>query len=159
MRLRVSIVTIVFVFGVICEAAAQKERPAQSAECKEVTARLIEATNARFDTYSALGTGVYLTSPEMFEMTLSCGTPRHIGIALSRESGLPPNDWFTLLARAGAIVTLVDWRKLEAASRKCYRAALKAKYLVADLYIPQARINCQAFTRDGGADITISMSD
>ncbi|MGV7213460.1 hypothetical protein [Bradyrhizobium sp. UFLA05-112] len=76
---------------------------------------------------------------------------RLTGVSLKWEiSGFPPNEWFTLLARAGNAVTGVDDRTLEVASQKCHRAALKEKSELADLDIPNAKIECQAFTRDGG---------
>jgi hypothetical protein len=66
----------------------------------------------------------------------------------------------TLLATAGKAVTGVDVRTLESAAHKCHRAALKDKSELADLDIPNAKVECQAFTRDGGGvDIGIWMND
>lgn len=128
--------------------AAPLENGAQTVECKQITAGLIEATNASFDHYSPSGNNVFFKNPEM---VLSCMTHRLTGVSLGwDESGFPPNAWFGLLARAGKAVTGVDVNTLEAASRKCHRAALKDESELADIDIPNAKIECQAFTRDGG---------
>lgn len=138
--------------------AAPFEMGARSAECKDITARLVEATNATFDHYSPSGNNVFLKKPDM---VLSCMTHRLTGVSLGwDDGGFPPNAWFGLLAKAGKAVTGVDVRTLEAASRKCHRAALKDKSELADIDIPNAKIECQAFTRDGGGvNIHIWMND
>jgi hypothetical protein len=65
-------------------------------------------------------------------------------------SGFPPNEWFGLLAKAGKAVTGVDLKKLESASRQCHSSALKDKTEQVDIEMPNAKIECQTFTRDGG---------
>ena len=139
-------------------AVENKRRAAESAECKEITARLMEATNAELDHYSPSGDNVLLKAPNM---VLSCTSHRLTGISMGWDaSDSPPNEWFVLLAKAGKAVTGVDVSKLEAASRKCHRTALKDKTELADLDIPDAKIECQAFTRDGGGvSISIWMND
>ena len=138
--------------------AAQSERAADSAECKGIIARLIEATNASVDHYSPSGDNVFLKGPNM---VLSCTSHRLTGISLTWDaSGFPSNAWFVLLARAGKAVTGVDLKKLESASRQCHRSALKDKTELAELDIPSATIECQAFTRDGGGvNISIWKND
>lgn len=138
--------------------AAPSERAADSAECKGITARLIEATNASFDHYSPSGDNVFLKGPDM---VLSCTSHRLTGISLTWDaSGFPPNAWFGLLAKAGKAVTGVELKKLESASRQCHRSALKDKSELAELDIPNAKIECQAFTRDGGGvNISIWIND
>jgi hypothetical protein len=128
--------------------AAESGRAADSAECKGITARLIEATGASFDHYSPSGDNVFLKHPDIL---LSCTSHRLTGISLAwNASGFPPNTWFALLAKAGNAVTDVDLKKLESVSRQCHRSALKDKTELADIDIPNAKIECQAFTRDGG---------
>lgn len=131
---------------------------AQSAECKEITARLIELTGTTFDHYSPSGDNVFFKKPDLH---LSCMSHRLAGVSFGWDnSGFPPNVWFGLLARAGKAVTGVDVKTLEAASRRCHRAALKDKSELSDLDIPNANIECQAFTRDGGGvNIHIWMND
>jgi hypothetical protein len=95
--------------------AAQSERAADSADCKGIIARLIEATNASFDHYSPSGENVFLKSPNI---VLSCTSHRLTGLSFAWDaSGFPPNAWFALLAKAGKAVTGVDLKKLEFASR------------------------------------------
>jgi hypothetical protein len=62
--------------------------------------------------------------------------------------------------KAGKAVTGANLKKLESASRQCYRSALKDKTELADMEIPNAKIECQAFTRDlGGMNISIWIDD
>jgi hypothetical protein len=150
--------TIYFAFGITLGSSDQNEIGAQSAECKTITARLIEASNASFDRYSPSGFNVFLKNPDIL---LMCTSHRLTGISLTWDaSGFPPNAWFALLAKAGKAVTGVDLKKLEFASRQCHRSALKDKSELAALDIPNAKIECQAFTRDGGGVvISIWMND
>ena len=152
-----SMVLAVVVMGAARTQAAA-DNGAQSAECKEITARLIELTGMTFDHYSPSGDNVFFKKPDMH---LSCMSHRITGVSLNwDDSGFPPNAWFKLLALAGKAVTGVDVRTLEASSHKCHQAALKEKSELADVDIPNAKIDCQAFTRDGGGvDIGIWIND
>jgi hypothetical protein len=92
---------------------------------------------------------VFLKNPDM---VLSCTSHRLTGISLTWDaSGFPPNTWFRLVASAGKAVTGLDVNKLESASHLCHRAALKDTSELAELDVPNAKIECQAFTRDGEA--------
>ncbi|WP_044591085.1 hypothetical protein [Bradyrhizobium sp. LTSPM299] len=152
--------SIVLALAVMGGAGTQAiaDNGGQSAECKEITARLIELTGTTFDRYSPSGDNVFFKKPDMH---LSCMSHRITGVSLSwDDSGFPPNTWFNLLALAGKAVTGVDVRTLEVASHRCHRAALKEKSELADLDIPNAKIECQAFTRHGGGvDIGIWIND
>jgi hypothetical protein len=154
----VLVITIIFVFGMTLGFAAPIERAVDSAECKGIIARLLAATNASFDHYSPSGDTVFLRSPKI---VLSCKSHRFTGISLMWDaSGVPPNAWFGLLVKAGKAVTGVDLKELESASRQCHRSALKDKTELADIEISNARIECQAFTRDGGGvNISIWIND
>ena len=151
-------IAIPFVFGMTSGFAAPIERAVDSAECKGILARLLEATNASFDHYSPSGDTVFLRSPKI---VLSCKSHRFTGISLMWDaSDFPPNTWFGLLVKAGKAVTGVDLKELESASRQCHRSALKDKTELADIEIPNAKIECQAFTRDGGGvNISIWIND
>jgi hypothetical protein len=143
----VSIVLAIAVMGAT-GTRANADNGAQSAECKEITARLLESTGTTFDHYSPSGDNVFFKKPDMH---LSCMSHRITGVSLNwDDSGFPPNAWLKLLALAGKAVSGVDVRTLEAASHKCHRATLKEKSELADLDTPNAKIECQAFTRDGG---------
>jgi hypothetical protein len=88
---------------------------------------------------------VFFRSPKS---VLSCTSHRHTGISLTWDaSGFPPNEWFGLLAKARKAVTGADLKKLESASRQCHRSALKNKTELVDIEIPNAKLECQAFTR------------
>ena len=158
MRLCGAAITVLFVFVMTSGLAARPERVSDSAECKRIIARLLEATDATFDHYSPSGESVFFRSPRS---VLSCMSHRRTGISFTWDaSGFPPNEWFRSLAKAGKAVTGADLKKLESASRQCQRSALKDRTKRADLEIPKAKIECQASTRDGGGvDIGIWMDD
>lgn len=121
---------------------------AHTAECKQISARLVKLTGTNLDHYSPSGDNAFFKSPDMH---LSCMSHRLTGVSLNWDSsGFPSNAWFTLLAKAGRAVTGVEAKLLEAASRKCHRAALKDKSELAGIDIANAKVECQAFTRDGG---------
>jgi hypothetical protein len=149
-------ITIPFVFGMTSGFAAPIDGAADSDECKGIVARLLEATNASFDHYSPSGDTVFLRSPKI---VLTCKSHRFTGISLTWDASVfPPNAWFGLLAKAGKAVTGVNLKELEAASRQCHRLALKDK--TDEIEIPNATIECRAFTRDGdGINISIWISD
>jgi hypothetical protein len=133
--------------------SASADNGAHSAKCKEITARLVESTGTAVDHYSPSADNVFFTKPDMH---LSC-MGSLIGVSLNWDiNGFPPNAWFELLAIAGKAVTDVDVQLLMAASRSCHRDALRASSKLADVEISRAKIECQAFTRDGGGvDISI----
>jgi hypothetical protein len=135
-------IAILFVSGMMSGFAAPIERTVDSAECKGITARLLEATNASFDHYSPSGDIVYFRSPKI---VLSCKSHRFTGISLTWDASVfPPNAWFGLLAKAGKAVTGVDLKELESASRQCHRSALKDKTELAGVENPQRdnRVSC-----------------
>jgi hypothetical protein len=145
--------TILFVFGTTSGFATPIERATDSAECKRVIARLLEATDASFDHYSPSGENVFFRNPKI---VLSCTSRRHPGISFTWDAGgFPPNEWFGLVAKAGKAVTGADLKELQSASSRCYRSALKDKTEPAGIEIPNAKIKCQAFTCDG-AGINVS---
>ena len=151
-------ITIPFVFGMTSGFAAPIERAVDSAECKGIIARLLEATDVSFDHFSPSGESVFFRNPKI---VLSCKSHRFTGISLTWDaSDFPPNAWFGLLAKAGKAVTGVDLQELQSASRECHRSALKDKTELADIEISNAKIECQAFTREGGGiNISIWIND
>ena len=158
MRLCGATITILFVFVMTSGFAAPIERATDSAECKGAVARLLEATDASFDHYSPSGENVFFRSPKS---VLSCKSHGLTGISLTWDAGdFPPNEWFGQLVKAGKAVTGADLKQLESASRLCHRSALKDKTEPVDIEIPNAKIECQAFTRDGGGvNISIWTND
>ncbi len=167
---------LAFAMAVIGAASAiageEKLRPVDSAECKEITARVIEATGATFGEYSLLGDNVFLNHTLVPDrMVLSCGIyssspltdqSNHYftGISVSFEGAFPPNPWFAVAAKAGRAVTGEEIRTLDQGIRQCHREALESKTELAELETPHAKIECQAFTRDGGGvTMTVWVAD
>jgi hypothetical protein len=141
MRLLVVIAIVMLPFSAF---SAASERPVDSAECKDITARLIETTNGRLDHFDPMGFDLFVQTAEIKTIVLTCTSHRMTGIKVSWEqNGFPPNTWFTVISKAGAAVTGVDPKKLETAVRKCHRAALK-KTEFSEVEIPNAKIECSA---------------
>ncbi|MCK1758740.1 hypothetical protein IVA78_27110 [Bradyrhizobium sp. 137] len=137
-----------FLVLIAVNAVKAGERSAETPECKEITARIIERTNTHFDHFSPSGGSVFFKRPDM---VLICDPKFVTYVSLNWDaSGFPPNEWFTLAATAGNAVTGIDPTTLEAAAHRCHRAALKDKNELASVYLHVATVECQAFTRDGG---------
>ncbi|QHP69548.1 hypothetical protein EI171_21005 [Bradyrhizobium sp. LCT2] len=128
--------------------ATAGEHSAETPECKEITARIIEQTNTNFDHFSPSGGSVFFKRPDM---VLICDPKFVTYVSLNWDaSGFPPNEWFVLAAAAGSAVTGVDRKELEAAARRCHRVALKETDEQASVVLPKATVGCQAFTKNGG---------
>jgi hypothetical protein len=138
--------------------ASAGERSAETPECKEITARLIERTNTHFDHFSPSDGSAFFKNPDM---VLICDPTFVTYVSLNWDaSGFPPNNWFALLAAAGNAVTGANPKMLENAAHRCHRAALKDKSELADADIRGAKVECQAFVRSGGGVvIDVAKSD
>ncbi|MCK1529056.1 hypothetical protein IVB15_15325 [Bradyrhizobium sp. 182] len=124
------------------------ERSADRPECKEITARIIERTNTKFDHFSPSGGSVFFKGPDM---VLICDPKFVTYVSLNWDTnGFPSKEWFSLVAKAGSAVTGADLKQLELAARRCYRSALKDPDEQASATFSGATVECQAFTRDGG---------
>ncbi|WP_143099384.1 hypothetical protein [Bradyrhizobium sp. cf659] len=127
---------------------AAGEHSAETPECKEIAARILERTNTHFDHFSPSGGSVFFKRPDM---VLICDPKFVTYVSVNWDaSGFPPNKWFGLVAKAGNAVTGADVRTLEAAAHRCHRIALRDKTELARAELQGAAVECQAFTRDGG---------
>jgi hypothetical protein len=142
-------VTILLAFlNMLPFPATAAEGGAETTECREIISRLTRETGAQFDHFSPSRNNVFLKQPNM---VLFCAARALTGVSLAWDvSGFPPNEWFNLAAKAGNAVTNVAIKNLETATHKCHRLALKDRSELAELEIPNAKVDCQAFTRDGG---------
>jgi hypothetical protein len=77
MRLCGTAIAILFVFGMTSGFAAPIERAADSAECKGIIARLLEATDESFDHYSASGKKVFFRNRKSVLSCTGHGHCRH----------------------------------------------------------------------------------
>jgi len=127
-------------------------------ECKEIIARVVEITGASFDRLSPSGVNVFLRHPLSKEMVLSC--PNHAISVSWDKNAYPDNAWFAFAAKAGFAVTGVEPKRIEAAIRLCHRRALKDDTETDEVEIPNAKIECQASTEDGGGvSVDVWMND
>ena len=88
-------------------------------------------------------------------MTVGCppwGEQKYYSVTLGWQQGsVPPKAFYDLAARAGAILSQEKPAVLNEASHRCAAKGLKSKFEISDVLTPKAKIECQAFTRDGGA--------
>jgi len=142
---------LVVLFLASLQTATAGERSAETPECKEITARLIERTNTHFDHFSPSGGSVFFKGPDM---VLICDPKFVTYVSLNWDaSGFPPNEWFALVAQAGSAVTGADLKKLETAAHRCHRAAFKETGEQASVELHDAAVECQAFTGNGGGSV------
>jgi hypothetical protein len=148
------LITTAFALCASGAALAQDHVGPPAAQCKEVAARLIKATGAKFDRWTPSGYRVFFKSPEML---FDCDSdyPDNRGLHMAWDKADFPSDaWFGEVAKAGRVVTGVDLRKLEAATRQCYRAALDSKARAAFSDLPnKMTVLCSGIGRVEGAEI------
>ena len=141
------------------KALAQEDPPMPS-DCVAIAAQIELETTARFVRKSTStlfydpGLPTYSELPN--SMTVSCppwaAGPQSYSVTLSWEQGsVPPKAYYDLAGRAGAILTGEQPEALSDASRRCHQKALKSKIEISGVLTPKAKIECQAFARDGGA--------
>jgi hypothetical protein len=121
-----------------------------SQPCKTVTTKILSATNARFEQFSELGTRVLFVHPSARDLSLSCTSPDKIGVFVRWDSAEPPAAFFDLATKAGVATTGELMSTLGMAIRNCHRAALQGRTEFAANETPMSKIECQAFTRQGG---------
>jgi hypothetical protein len=145
--------------------AVAQEYPPMPSDCLAIAAQIEIETHARFvrKSTSTLFYDPGLPSYTSLQngMTVSCppwaSGPQSYSVALDWEQGsVPPKAFYDLAGRAGAILTGEQPEALSDASRRCHRKALKSKVEISGVLTPKAKIECQAFARDGGAaNVTI----
>lgn len=124
--------------------------PAAAAECDAVAADIIRDEGARLDrrTNSVVLLKHHLTS----EMSVSCnGPPLGIDLFIASEGAFPPIAFFDLAGRAGQRATGLSAADIREAAIRCQRSALRSDTELATTVIGEVSVECQAFTRAGGA--------
>ena len=139
--------------GSLCLVPAEAVLALQRAEtqpCTTITSKILSATNARFEQFSELGTRVLFEHPSGRDLSLLCTSPEKIGVYVRWDAAEPPASFFDLAAKAGVAATGELISTLGMAIRNCHRAALQGRTEFAATETPMAKIECQAFTREGG---------
>jgi hypothetical protein len=121
--------------------------------CDPLIANVVQATDAAFERRSPSGEVVFFKHPAAEELTLQCPTPifTHPDINAAFDGSYPPGTFFDLIALTANAALGLKRRDARAASVECHRQALGDKYEVATVERGEAHVECQAFTRDGGA--------
>jgi hypothetical protein len=155
MRQTSSIAAIVVVAGIclsalVGTASARTTQRAETPPCKAITDKILNATSARFEQFSELGTRVLFEHPSARDLSLSCTSPQKIGVFVRWDSAEPPAAFFDLATKAGVATTGELMSTLGMAIRNCHRAALQGSTEFAVTETPMSKVECQAFRREGG---------
>jgi hypothetical protein len=141
-------------------AVSGAERAADSGACKSAISRIVELTGATFDHVSPSGENVFLRHPVAETLRINCTPGLSVAGSIDWDGAYPPAPYFSLVGAVGAVLTGARPVEVERAARRCQRAALLAAGELADVTTPRMRLNCQAFSRDGGGTaITLSRPD
>jgi hypothetical protein len=132
------------------QARAVALQRAETQPCKTITTKIVSTTNARFEQFSELGTRVLFEHPSARDLSLSCTSPEKIGVYVRWDAAEPPAAFFDLATKAGVATTGELMSTLGMAIRNCHRTALQGRTEFAATETPMSKIECQAFTREGG---------
>lgn len=92
--------------------------------------------------------------PGATEMTVGCprwsSGPEEYSFTLNWNGALPLREFYVLAAKGGSIVHDEAEKLLAKAVGRCIQAAHRSPTELANVLSPKARLECQAFTRDGG---------
>jgi hypothetical protein len=155
MRERQVLAAVLAVFGFCSLTAAVSAQvrprpPVERTDCRTVTEKIVGATSARFEQFSELGTRVLFAHPSARDLSLSCTSREKIGVFVRWDAAEPPAAFFDLATKAGVATTGELMSTLGMAIRNCHRAALQGRTEFAATETPMSKIECQAFTRQGG---------
>jgi hypothetical protein len=104
----------------------------------------------RTSTTESLGDMLFFDDPLQSQVTLACGK-LGMDVNLGWDRGANPSElWYGLAATLGSLTTGANEKTIEVALRRCIRQALEDKSELSDVETPKIRVDCQAFTRDGG---------
>ena len=148
-KLNISCLVAAAAFGFVPETGFALLR-AEAPPCKAITNKIVSATHSRFERFSELGTRVLFEHPSSRDLSLSCTSPEKIGVFVRSDAAEPPAAFFDLATKAGVATTGELMSTLGMAIRNCHRAALQGRTEFAATETPMSKIECQAFTREGG---------
>jgi hypothetical protein len=151
---------IIVSFSWILMTASQADDAANQAanwrECDALAAEIMSKTGAEYVRTSEMMHNVFMKHPSTSDLMLECGIGEMMAASASWESAFPPSSFFETLADAGSVVAKAEQNAILGAVHKCHRDALKSDGEMGEVNIRGAHVECQAFTRDGGAT-TISV--
>lgn len=84
-------------------------------------------------------------------LSISCIQPESADAGINWDGLEPSDQYYELVGRIGALITGRNAHDVIQAAKKCRNLALKDSSELASLDGRKMMIECQAFTRDGGA--------
>jgi hypothetical protein len=134
---------------------------AKADECAALVGRIVQLENAQFIKRSPSGDIYFLKHRLSNEIGVNCGADNVGPMIFVDFDRVPfPNEaMFLLAARLGSLLTGMSQPVLLKALHSCHQEALKETQAeIAQRDLPHGvQVECQAFTRDGGASsFTIS---
>jgi hypothetical protein len=135
---------------------------AKAHDCAALVGRIVQQEDAQFEKRSPSGNIYFLKHRLSNEISVDCGA-NSIGPMISvafDKVPFPSESMFLLAARLGSMLSGTPRPVLLKAIHSCHQEALKETQAeTAERDLPHGvQVECQAFTRDGGASsFTISM--
>lgn len=134
---------------------------ARADDCAALVGRIVQQENAQFTNQSPSGNIYFLKHRLSNEISVDCGANSVGPMIIIQFDNVPfPSEpMFRLAARLGSMLTGMTQPVLLKAIHSCHQEALKeTRAETAERDLPHGvQVECQAFTRDGGASsFTIS---
>jgi hypothetical protein len=152
-----SIQRIVVLIAAITSAALPA--PARGDECDVLTAKVVQATGARFERRSPSGANVFLQHPLAKELRIQCRQPGLTAPDLSMsayfDGAYPPMPFFDLVAVVAYQAMGLPRGTVREAALRCHRAALRDRDEMGQIDQGRVRVECKSFhdERHGGATV------
>ena len=121
---------------------------ANASQCDALAARFLQQEQqAKFLRNSV--TTIFFKHPATSSISLNC-LRNQPNFSFFWNGAFPSNDFFSLTARAGALLTNKKENEVLKAIHRCHQHALKDPQELSSLESKGFAVECQAFIRDGG---------
>lgn len=153
--MRIASATIIGVILCSFQVKAQDDVKKQDEyrKCDALAAEIMAAIGAEYVRTSEIMHNIFMRHSDADDIVFECGADGFgQSVSVSWDKGaFPPNVFFALTAKAGSVVTGESAGRILSALHQCHQAALKSDGEMDEIDLPKIEIDCQAFTRDGGA--------
>ena len=117
-----------------------KSRPDK---CKEVTARVVQATGGAFKAGGRRDDSIEIAGNPPMTVEIDCGSSDDtISVAIPADGQYPSNRWFAAAAKAGHALTGDTVGDIEKAARRCFMDGMKKPNGYSEADLPKAHFKC-----------------
>jgi hypothetical protein len=126
---------------------------ARAEECDALIPIIVSMSGATVQRKTELG-HYHLRHPLSTSLVVSClPWQSDISISAAYEGASPPDAYFELVSKIGAVLTGDSVALIRAGATRCHQLALRSTSELANVNTGNAAIECHSFTRDGGATL------